>query len=61
MNLLETYVTNITEEKDIYVEDMHLHSIKADFNCYGRIDKQITKIVSDGDYEMIKSEGYYLS
>ena len=60
MNLVETYVTNITKEEDIWTDfHLHLHRITADFNCYGRIEKQVSKIVNDYDYEIIKEKGYY--
>lgn len=57
MNLLEVYVTNITQ----HVEEKECgHRITADFNCYGRKEIGVTKIITDADYKMVLEKGYYL-
>lgn len=57
MNLVEVYVTNITEH---YKED-GLHRITADFNCYGRMEYQKSKWITEQDYKMIMEKGYCLA
>lgn len=57
MNLVEVYVTNITEH---YEEDS-MHRITADFNCYGRIEYQKSKWLTEREYKMIMEKGYYLA
>lgn len=59
MNLLETYVTNITK-----VETGLLYNsvrITADFEDDGGKEVQATKIISMLQYTMIKAVGYYWS
>lgn len=59
MNLIETYVTNITNigEADKY----NFCSITADFDCYGREEIQVTKQLHTYVIEKIKRDGYYLA
>ena len=59
MNLVETYVTNITK-----VEvglPYNCVKITADFNCYGCKEIQATKVIGMHQYQQIISEGFYLS
>ena len=59
MNLLETYVTNITK-----VEvglPYNCVRISADFEDDGGKEVQATKIISMLQYTMIKANGYYWS
>ena len=56
MNLVEMWVTNITSH---IVED-GLHFIIADFNCYGREQHQVAKILTELDWKMLIEKGYYL-
>ena len=59
MNLLETYVTNITK-----VEvglPYNCVRITADFDCWGAKEIQVTKIIDMWDYQRIIAYGYYLS
>lgn len=59
MNLLETYVTNITK-----VEvglPYNCVRITADFDCYGRKEIQATKVIMMDEYQQIIAWGYYLS
>jgi len=56
MNLVETYVSNIT----IHTEKNGEHYIKADFNCYGHKEYQIIKILSYEQYMSVIKNGYYL-
>ena len=59
MNLLETYVTNITNigKENKY----HFYNITADFDCYGNEEIQVTKSLHVDDIERIKRDGFYLS
>ena len=38
MNLVETWVTNITQHviEQLKFKSYNLHKVTADFNCYGR-------------------------
>ena len=59
MNLLETYVTNITK-----VEvglPYNCVRITADFDCWGHKEIQATKVISMDEYQQIIAWGYYLS
>lgn len=56
MNLVEMWVTNITSH---IIED-GLHFIIADFNCYGREQHQVAKILTELDWKMLTEKGYYL-
>ena len=55
MNLVEMWVTNITN----HIEEDGLHIITADFNCYGRKEDQKEKCLLDIDWKMVKEKGYY--
>lgn len=60
MNLLETYVSNITSVET----GLPYNSVKitADFDdLYTPKQIQVTKIIHISTYEMIKEHGYYLS
>ena len=55
MNLVETYVTNITK-----VEvglPYNCVRITADFDCYGRKEIQATKVIMMGEYQQIIAWG----
>lgn len=59
MNLVETYVTNITK-----VEvglPYNCVRITADFDCYGCKEIQATKVIDMDQYQQIIAWGYYLS
>ena len=56
MNLVEIWVTNITEN----IEIDGLYKVTANFNCYGRIEIQATKIITQMEWESVKNKGYYL-
>ena len=59
MNLLETYVTNITK-----VEvglPYNCVRITADFDCYGYEEIQATKVIGMDQYQQIIAYGYYES
>lgn len=58
MNLVECYVTNIIHigERSQY----GFHEITADFDCYGRVEKQVTKRLYFTQIEQIKKYGYYM-
>lgn len=59
MNLLETYVTNITKvEVGLPYNSVR---ITADFEDDGGKEVQATKIISMLQYTMIKAVGYYWS
>ena len=59
MNLLETYVTNITKvEVGLPYNSVR---ITADFDCYGRKEIQATKVIDMHYYQQIIAWGYYLS
>ena len=61
MNLVETYVSNITDVQEIKTEWGQYYEVHCDTNCYGQ-KKINTKIsVSQGDYNLIKSKGYYMT
>lgn len=62
MNILENYVTNITYEREKFLDDKtKVYEIVCDVNCYGRIEKQKHIILSFKDYKMVKENGYYLA
>ena len=58
MNILEIYVTNISDigEKDQY----GFCKVTADFDCYGRKELQVTKKLHISEIEKINECGYYL-
>ena len=59
MNLVETYVSNITK-----VEvglPYNCVRITADFDCWGHKEMQATKVISMDQYQQIIAWGYYLS
>lgn len=58
MNLLETYVTNIT---NIGKPDKYgFCEVTADFDCYGVEEVQKTKKIHLDDIYKIKRDGFYL-
>lgn len=61
MNLVETYVSNITDVQEVKTEWGYFYKIKCDTDCYGhkRSDTEIS--VTQSEYNMIKSKGYYLT
>lgn len=59
MNLVETYVKNITKVEVGLPYDCV--RITADFDCYGSKEIQTTKIIGMKQYEQIIAWGYYLS
>lgn len=59
MNLVETYVTNIT--KVVMGLPYDCVKITADFNCYGNKKIQATEIIGMLQYQQIIAWGYYLS
>lgn len=56
MNLVEIYVSNIT----MHTVVDGIHKITADFDCYGREEHQVTKYLTQSDYQSVKDKGYYL-
>lgn len=61
MNLLENYVTNITEERETNFDGIRMYELTCDINCYGHIRKQEHVILLEEDYNMVKEYGYYLA
>lgn len=61
MNLVETYVTNITEHIVENKGRCNMHYIVADFNCHGHVKRQEGKWLSDCEYQSIVENGWYLS
>lgn len=61
MNILETYVSNITLEEKCEFEDFTCYRLIADTDCYGSKTKNKEFIVSEDAYKMIKEKGYYLT
>lgn len=61
MNLLENYVTNITEERVTVFGETKMYELTCDINCYGRRREQEHVILSEEDYNMVKEYGYYLA
>lgn len=63
MNLLETYVSNITNVEEIKDKTgkLSLFKVTADFDCYGSIEIQITKNLGKHEYDSVLEKGYYLS
>lgn len=63
MNILETYVTNITnvKESNDKKRGLCLYKVTADYNCYGAKDIQIEKSLSKEQYEQVRRDGYYMS
>lgn len=64
MNLLEIYVSNITEHevKELSRDgrNIRIHRLVADKDCYGAKQQQVEFIVGDKDYESILNSGYYM-
>ena len=56
MNLVERFVLKIHHVS----EDAFGHTLIADIDDYGIIEKEKLIRVSKRDYEMIKNKGYYL-
>jgi len=61
MNLVETYVYNITDIKEVKTEWGYYYKIKCDTNCYGRVELDTEITVNQSAYNMIKSKGYYMT
>lgn len=61
MNVVETYVGNITKAEKIQEKWGDYYKLIADTDCYGRKDKQKIFTVSKSDYEMILEKGYYFT
>ena len=57
MNLVEVYVTNITQHTEVE----GIHFIKADFDCYGRKELEKEKWLTDCDWRLVVEKGYYLA
>ena len=61
MNVVETYVSNITKAEKIKEKWGDYYKLTADTNCYGGKDKQKIFTVSESEYELILEKGYYLT
>lgn len=61
MNLLETWVYNITSVKRIEQEKCVLYKLKADIDCYGAKRKQVDITLSEKEYDSVMQKGYYIS
>lgn len=63
MNLVETWVTNITQHviEQLESKSYNLHKITADFDCYGRKEYQTTKYLTESEYKSVLEKGYYLT
>ena len=61
MNLVETYVTNITDVQEIKTEWGYYYKISCDTNCYGQKKLSTEISVIQSEFNMIKSKGYYLT
>ena len=73
MNLVETWVTNVTQHVieqfesksyDFKSKLYNLHKITADFDCYdcyGRKEYQATKYLTEFEYKSVLEKGYYLT
>ena len=59
MNLVETYVTNITNIGK--ANRYGFCNITADFDCYGHKEVQVTKKLHIDEINKIKRYGFYLS
>ena len=61
MNVVETYVTNITKEELKYHKDydFEYYEIVADTDCYGVKRKQVQMHLLKDEYEHIKKYGFY--
>jgi len=58
MNILTTYVTNITNvEIGLPYNSVR---ITADFDCWGHKDYEEIRLLPESDYKMIIEKGYYL-
>lgn len=64
MNLIEIYVSNITKheiEKCQYDGGNYIiHHLVADRDCYGDIECQKEFDLTDGEYQHVMRNGYYL-
>ncbi|WP_029503960.1 hypothetical protein [Lachnoclostridium phytofermentans] len=58
MNLVEIYVSNITEQ--FASEYTGLHVLTADTDCYGKKETQQELFLTDDEYKSVKEKGYYL-
>ena len=61
MNLLETWVYNITSVKRIEQGEYALYKLKADIDCYGAKRKQVDITLSEKEYDSVIQNGYYIS
>ena len=60
MNLIETYVYNITDIKEVKTEQGYYYKIKCDTNRHGRLELDTEITVNQSEYNMIQSKGYYM-
>lgn len=60
MNIVEKYVYNITCVKRIKYKDMLVYQLICDTDCCGDIRKQVTILLTERDYNMVKEKGYYM-
>lgn len=61
MNLLRTYVTNITHEELVKGVDFIFYKVIADTDCYGHKEYNKTLLLTKDNYKSVKEKGYYLS
>ena len=63
MNVVETYVTNITKVEKKYNEpnDLEYYEIIADTDCYGVKKKQTLLHLLKDEYDSVMKNGYYLT
>lgn len=58
MNMLDTYVTNITYDEEL---PNGSHKLICDTSCWGEKHQQTTIVVTAGQYYLIKRDGYFQS
>lgn len=61
MNVVETYVSNITKTEKIQEKFGDYYKLTADTDCYGRKENQRIFTVNEHEYKSIIEKGYYLT
>lgn len=61
MNLVETYITKIYEERYVDGFTFPMYEMVVDTDCYGQKKHKKRILVNESEYHCIKEKGYYLT
>lgn len=61
MNLLENYIIDIIDKKEVKDEYGTYLKVTVKTKCYGVIETQIIDVASERELNILKEKGYFLS